>query len=154
MNIVIGAVTTSGERQGSSYMLFKPYGVAAYTGGAMVVGEYNNSVVKYTINGQTAQMTAGTGKKGNLPKGNASIDATSAQLNAPSGITVFNTSLSSIYYVSDTGNNRVCKVVNGQLSTVAGGVLYAACLETKAPRARTPRRRVCTHPSASSTLKT
>jgi YD repeat-containing protein len=63
----------------------------------------NNTITTFAGNGIAALGAAGA--------------ATSAALNRPMGVAV--DALGAVY-LADTGNNRVCKVVNGQLTIIAG----------------------------------
>jgi DNA-binding beta-propeller fold protein YncE len=94
--------------------LNQPYGVAADSGGDVYIADtYNNRILKLTNGGTTT--VAGNGTQGfsgdNGP-------ATSAQLFNPQGIAV---DYAGNLYIADTYNNRIRKVSNGVIATVAGG---------------------------------
>ena len=90
-----------------------PYGVAADSAGNLYIADYNNNRVRRVSNGViTTVAGGGTSNPGdNGP-------ATSAQLTVPTGVTV--DSAGNLYF-ADTGYQRIRKVSNGVITTVAGG---------------------------------
>ena len=101
-----------------------PSGIAVDSGGNIYVADANNHVVRRVVNGAITTI-AGNGKPGfsgdNGP-------ANGAQLYSPYGIAV---DASGNLYITDRGNNRVRKVSNGTITTVAGGAVQvssAGCL--------------------------
>jgi sugar lactone lactonase YvrE len=94
--------------------LNSPSDVAYYPAGAIVyiADTLNNVIRKISANG-TITTAAGDGDWGFDGDGSA----TQLNLAAPNGIDV---DRNGVLYIADTSNNRVRKVVNGQISTVAG----------------------------------
>jgi len=81
---------------------------------ALFVADANNHRVRrIDLANNTITTIAGNG----VAALGASGAATSTSLNHPMGAAV---DASGAVYIADTGNNRVCKVVNGQLTVVAG----------------------------------
>jgi sugar lactone lactonase YvrE len=97
----------------ASAELKSPDGVAVDSGGNLYIADSGNNVIRKVSSGLIATV-AGNGTAGfsgdNGP-------ATSAELNAPWGVALDSTGN---LYISDSGNNRVRKVSNGVIVTVAG----------------------------------
>ena len=94
--------------------LNEPFGVAVDSAGNVYIADTYNNRIRKVSNGMITTV-AGNGTAGfsgdNGP-------ATSAQLSGPSGVAVDS---AGNLYIADTGNNRIRKVSNGVITTVAGG---------------------------------
>ncbi|HXB71804.1 MAG TPA: BACON domain-containing carbohydrate-binding protein [Candidatus Acidoferrales bacterium] len=116
-NGVITTVAGSGlvgdNGPATSGQLNQPQGVAVDSAGNLYIGDSQNSRIR-KVSGGVIDTLAGNGTFGfsgdNGP-------ATSAQLNTPYGVAVDS---SGNLYTADFGNNRIRKVANGVISTVAG----------------------------------
>jgi hypothetical protein len=98
----------------TSAQLLNPTGVAVDTAGNLFIASFNNRVRKVTPAGGISTV-AGNGIAGSGGDGGP---ATSAQLNAPSGVAV---DTAGNLFIADSGNSRVRKVTSsGVISTVAG----------------------------------
>jgi uncharacterized protein (TIGR03437 family) len=97
----------------TSAQLDRPHGVAVDPAGSIYVADSSNNCIRKVTNGVITTV-AGNGTAG-LSGDNG--PATSAQLQGPSGVAV--DSAGSIY-IADTYNNRIRKVTNGVITTVAG----------------------------------
>lgn len=96
--------------------LQSPGNVAVDANGAVYVADTPNHVVRKIFNGSITPF-AGTGVAGfNIESGSA----VTVELNQPSGVAVDS---AGAVYIADTGNGRIRKVVNGILTTIAGGGL-------------------------------
>jgi trimeric autotransporter adhesin len=97
----------------SSAQLSDPQGVAVDSSGNLYIADNTNHRIRKVSNGVITTV-AGNGTAGfsgdNGP-------ATSAELDAPFGIAVDS---SGNLYIADSGNNRIRKVVNGTITTIAG----------------------------------
>ncbi len=98
----------------TSAQLFRPSGVAVDSAGNLYIADtFNNCIRK--VSGGVITTVAGSGTQGfsgdNGP-------ATSAQLYWPWGVAVDS---AGNLYIADSNNNRVRKVSNGVIATVAGG---------------------------------
>ena len=94
--------------------LYNPYGVAVDSAGNLYIADANNYRIRKVTNGVITTV-AGNGTYGfsgdNGP-------ATNAQLYNPYGVAVDS---AGNLYIADTTNNRIRKVSNGVITTVAGG---------------------------------
>ena len=103
-----GVITTVAGTAG-----FAPGSVALDTAGNLYIADAGDQRIREVTNG-VVTIIAGNGTAGfsgdNGP-------ATSAQLNAPSGIAVDS---AGNLYIADTGNQRIRKVSNGAITTIAG----------------------------------
>ena len=92
--------------------LYYPTGVAVNAAGNLYIADYGNSRVRKVSNGviTTVAERRNRGCGDNGP-------ATSAQLYDPQGVAV---DAAGNLYIADTGNNRIRKVSNGVITTVAG----------------------------------
>jgi uncharacterized protein (TIGR03437 family) len=101
----------------TSAQLNHPLGVAVDAAGNLyIVDNYNNRVRKVSNGVMTT--VAGNGTCGN---GGDNGPVTSAQLCGPNGVAVDS---AGNLYIADTGNNRIRKVSNGVITTVAGNGVY------------------------------
>ncbi|HYW48633.1 MAG TPA: NHL repeat-containing protein [Bryobacteraceae bacterium] len=99
-------------------------GLAVDAAGNVYVADGSRNQIYKILVGSTLQIVegvtiAGTGKSGYSGDGGAAI---SASLAAPSGVAV---AADGAIFIADYGNNRIRKVVNGIISTVAGNGTYA-----------------------------
>ena len=97
----------------TSAQLNHPLGVAVDSAGNLYIADYWNNRIRKVSNGVITTV-AGNGNAGfsgdNGP-------ATSAQLNYPTGVAVDS---AGNLYIADSHNNRIRKVSNGMITTVAG----------------------------------
>ena len=105
-----------------------PDGVAVDSAGNLYIADTCNNRIRKVSNGVITTV-AGNGTPGfsgdNGP-------ATSAQLNYPDGVAVDS---AGNLYIADTGNNRIRKVSNGVITTVAGNGTQATAATTARPPA-------------------
>jgi len=122
-----GGAATSAQLNG-------PFGVATDSSGNVYVADcVNNRIRKVTISTGIIATIAGSG--GTDSFGGDKSDATLALLNNPQGVTVDATGIASLLlyisalskayflgniYIADSSNNRIRKVSNGIISTIAG----------------------------------
>ncbi len=97
---------------GSSAKLNNPAGLARAPDGSFVFVETAGQRVRSVAADGTITTLAGTGVAGS--KDGAAILAT---FNAPTGVAV---GADGVVYVADTGNHRIRKIANGQVTTFAG----------------------------------
>jgi sugar lactone lactonase YvrE len=101
----------------TSAQLFNPQGVAVDAAGNLYIADtYNNRIRK--VSGGVITTVAGNGTSGSLGE---NIPATTAQLNWPYGVAV---DAAGNLYIANTYNNRICKVSNGMITTVAGNGIH------------------------------
>lgn len=93
--------------------LNNPYGVAVDSAGNLYIADTNNNRVRKVSNGVITTV-AGNGTQGASGDNGPAIGA---QLTNPSGVAV---DLVGNLYIADSNNNRVRKVSNGIITTVAG----------------------------------
>jgi sugar lactone lactonase YvrE len=97
----------------ASAELYGPSGVAVDSAGSLYIADFDNNRIRKVSNGIISTV-AGNGESGfsgdNGP-------ATSAQLNYPIGVAVDS---AGNLYIADTNNNRIRRVSNGEITTVAG----------------------------------
>ena len=97
----------------SSAQLYLPSRIAVDSAGNLYIADSENNRIRKVSNGVIITV-AGSGTRGfsgdNGP-------ATSAQLNAPTGVAVDS---AGNLYIADSGNNRIRKISNGVITTVAG----------------------------------
>jgi len=121
---VITTVAGSGPPQGfsgdngpaTSAQLFQPAGVAVDSAGNLYIADYYNNRIRKVSNGVITTVAGGGGSFFEFSGDNG--PATSAELLYPRGVAVDS---AGNLYIADTGNNRVRKVSNGVITTVAGG---------------------------------
>ncbi|MGD0499686.1 MAG: NHL repeat-containing protein [Bryobacteraceae bacterium] len=97
----------------TSAELNAPMGVAVDAAGNLYIADSGNNRIRKVSNGVIATV-AGTGTAG---YSGDTGPATGAGLNEPSAVAV---DVSGSLYIADTGNNRIRKVSNGVIATVAG----------------------------------
>ena len=111
---VAGGSTVLGDNgSATSARISHPRGVAVDTGGNLYIADYDDNRIRKVSNGVITTV-AGNGTAG-FSGDNSS--ATSASLQSPSGVAV---DISGNLYIADSGNNRIRKVSNGVITTVAG----------------------------------
>jgi len=98
----------------TSASLSGPYDVCADTAGNVIIADWRNNVIRKVNKAGVISTVAGTGVAGYNGDG---ITATTAQLNNPYGVTV---DIAGNIYIGDCSNNRVRKVANGTITTIAG----------------------------------
>ena len=97
----------------TSAPLSRPSGIAVDSAGNLYIAEFNSGRIRKVTNGAITTV-AGSGTPGfSGDRGSA----TSAQLNGPEGVAVDS---AGNLYIADFGNNRIRKVSNGVITTVAG----------------------------------
>jgi sugar lactone lactonase YvrE len=113
---VAGGGSAFGDNgQATNARLTNPQGIAVDSAGNLYVADLNR--VRAIVNGviRTAAGNGGLGYQGdNGP-------ATAAYLASPWGVA---TDTSGNFFIADTGNNRIRKVFNGVITTVAGNGTY------------------------------
>ncbi len=111
-----GASGTSGDGgPATAASLSYPEDVAVDTLGNLYIADsFNHRVRKITAATGIITTIVGTGEKGFSGDGGP---PTNALLDAPSGIAI---APSGDFYVADAGNNRIRKVANGLITTIAG----------------------------------
>ena len=97
----------------TSAQLHLPVGIAVDSAGNLYIADTGDSRVRKVSNGVITTV-AGNGTEGSSGDNGP---ATSAQLLLPVGIAV---DAAGNLYIADTGNNRIRKVSNGVITTVAG----------------------------------
>jgi uncharacterized protein (TIGR03437 family) len=98
----------------TSGQLDNPTGVAVDSSGYLYIADYRNNRVRMVLNGMIITV-AGNGALG---FGGDNGQATSAQLDGPTGVAVDS---GGNLYIADTGNHCIRRVSNGMITTVAGG---------------------------------
>jgi uncharacterized protein (TIGR03437 family) len=99
----------------TSAQLMSPSGIAVDSAGNLYIADTGNNRIRKVANGVITTV-AGNGTAGFGSGGDNGL-ATSADLNQPQGVGVDG---SDNLYIADTANNRVRKVVNGVITTIAG----------------------------------
>jgi sugar lactone lactonase YvrE len=109
-----GAAGYSGDNGPAiSAKLNSPQGVAVDSAGNLYIAEAGNNVIRKVSNGMITTL-AGNGKFGFSGDNGPAI---SAEFKVPYGLAV---DLAGNLYIADNGNNRIRKVANGVITTVAG----------------------------------
>lgn len=109
-----GAIYYSGDGGAAQNAIMNsPSSVAYSSSGAYIADTANQRVRQISLSG-TISTVAGTGTPGFTGDG---ASASSAELLYPGAVAV---DASGFLYIADTGNQRVRKVVNGTINTVAG----------------------------------
>jgi uncharacterized protein (TIGR03437 family) len=98
----------------TSSQLGSPYSVAVDSVGNLYMSDTLNNLVRKVSNGVITTV-AGSGPAGGFSGDNG--PAASAKLTAPSGVAVDS---AGTLYIADSGNNRIRKISNGVITTVAG----------------------------------
>jgi uncharacterized protein (TIGR03437 family) len=99
----------------SSAQLNNPNGVAVDSAGNLYIADTANNRIRKVANGVITTV-AGNGTAG-FGNGGDNGPATSADLNQPRGVAL---DAAGSLYIADTANNRIRKVANGVITTVAG----------------------------------
>ena len=110
-----GSGYTGDGGQATSATLYGPTGIAIDSAGKIYFADTSNHVVRM-ISAGVITTIAGTGVAGFAGDGGA---ATGALLNQPNGVAVDS---AGNVYIADSTNNRIRKVSNGVITTVAGGL--------------------------------
>jgi len=110
---VVGGGASIGDNGPATNAQFAPSGIAVDIAGNLYIADWEQNRIRKVTNGVIATV-AGNGTQGfsgdNGP-------ATSAQLNQPAGVAVDS---AGNLYIADEGNNRIRKVTNGVITTMAG----------------------------------
>ncbi len=92
----------------------RPTGIAIDEDGSIYVADTGNHVIrKMDIDGKVT-LFAGVPEEEGISNGSAK----SAKFNSPTGLAYED----GILYVADTGNNRICAIEDGEVTTIAGSV--------------------------------
>jgi sugar lactone lactonase YvrE len=97
----------------TSAQLNEPLGIAVDAAGSLYIGDFKNQSIR-RVSGGVITTVAGNGTDGY--SGDNGL-ATSAQLHYPNGVAV---DLEGNLYIADVVNDRIRKVSNGMIATVAG----------------------------------
>jgi uncharacterized protein (TIGR03437 family) len=97
----------------ASAQLNSPYGVAVDSAGNLYIADYDNDRIRKVSNGVISTVVG----SGTVGFSGDNGPATSAQLNTPLGVAL---DLAGNLYIADTFNDRIRKVSNGTITTVAG----------------------------------
>jgi uncharacterized protein (TIGR03437 family) len=100
----------------TSALLSGPVNVAVDSAGNLYIADRDNNRIRKVSGGMIATVAGGGSLLGD------SGPATSALLSAPNGVAVDS---AGDLYIADTGNNRIRKVSNGVIATVAGNGGYS-----------------------------
>jgi sugar lactone lactonase YvrE len=103
----------SGDNGPATSAGMSPYGIALDSAGNLYIADVNNNRIRKVSNGIVTTV-AGNGTEGFSGDGGT---ATSAELNVPYGVALDS---AGNLYIADGNNNRVRKVTNGIITTVAG----------------------------------
>jgi uncharacterized protein (TIGR03437 family) len=111
----IGGMGFSGDGgPATSALLYIPHGVAADSAFNLYIADTGNLRIR-KVSGGTITTVAGGGS--GFPFSGDGGHATNASLNIPYGVAVDS---AGNLYIADTGNNRIRKVTDGTITTVAG----------------------------------
>jgi uncharacterized protein (TIGR03437 family) len=99
----------------ASALLYAPSGVAVDPDGNVYIADTNNQRIRKVLTDGTITTVAGNGNPGY--SGDNGL-ATSAMLNSPLDVAL---DASGSLYIVDTGNERIRKVSDGVITTIAGG---------------------------------
>ncbi len=99
----------------ASAQLNAPHGVAVDAAGNLYIADTGNQRIRKVSNGVITTVAGGGSASGGLGDNGP---ATSGLLNNPFGVGLDS---SGNFYIEDTGNQRIRKVSNGVITTVAGG---------------------------------
>ncbi len=100
--------------QATAAPLAAPAQIAYDAAGNLYIADLNDHVIRKVDLAGIVTTVAGTGEQGFAGDGGP---ATSAQLDSPAGVAV---DAAGIIYIADTHNQRIRKVSNGTISTIAG----------------------------------
>ena len=126
-----GAIYYSGDGGAAENAIMNAPASVGYSSTGLYIADTGNQRIRQVGPSGTISTVAGNGTPGYSGDGSA---ASSAELLYPSAVTV---DASGFLYIADTGNQRVRKVVNGTINTVAGN----GSRVTPATAPRPPRRR-------------
>lgn len=90
----------------------RPTGLVADDDGGLYVADSDNHVIRYISSTGVVTTYAGSGSEGM-----ADGSLTKAQFSDPTGLAY----VDGVLYVCDTGNHRICKIEDGQVTTLLGG---------------------------------
>jgi len=110
---VAGGGSSLGDNGPATSAQLSPYGLAVDNTGNLYIADISNNRIRKVSNGVITTV-AGNGMQGGGGDGGP---ATSAQLSFPTGVAV--DSIGNLY-IADNFNNRIRKVSNGVITTVAG----------------------------------
>jgi sugar lactone lactonase YvrE len=109
-----GTVVNSADGNGTSAQFDAPRGVAVDRAGVVYVGDTTNNTIRTISPSGEVTTLAGTPGQAGMTNGAGAV----ARFNEPFGVAVDD---AGAVYVADASNNAIRKIVNGVVSTLAGG---------------------------------
>jgi RHS repeat-associated protein len=117
-----GCMTNCNDTLATGVHLDLPQGVAVTADGTLYIAETNQHQIRRVTPEGYVRIVAGTTGMLGFRDGSVDDPNTPAQLNSPRGLAV---ATDGALLIADTGNNRIRRLKDGQLTTVAGnGDLY------------------------------